>query len=49
MSEIEQQQLLYTQILSNLLQSNMSELLERMNKVESKLKELITTIQSMKD
>lgn len=49
MSEIEQQQLLYTQILLNLLQSNMSELLERMNKVESKLKELITTIQSMKD
>ena len=49
MSEIEQQQLLYTQILLNLLQSNMSELLERMNKVESKLQELTATIQSIKE
>lgn len=49
MSEIEQQQLLYTQILVNILQSNMSELLERMNKVESKLKALTATIQSMKN
>lgn len=49
MSEIEQQQLLYTQILLNLLQSNMNELISRMSKVESKLKELTATIQSIKE
>ena len=49
MSEIEYQQLLYTQILLNILQANMNELISRMNKVESKLKALTATIQSMKD
>lgn len=49
MTEIEQQQLLYTQILLNLMQQNMNELISRMNKVESKLKALTATIQSMKE
>ena len=49
MTEIEQQQLLYTQILLNLMQQNMNELISRMNKVESKLQELTATIQSIKE
>lgn len=49
MSEIEQQQLLYTQILLNLMQQNMNELISDMKDVESKLKALTATIQSMKD
>lgn len=49
MSEIEYQQLLYTQILLNILQANMNELISRMNKVESKLKKLTATITSMKN
>lgn len=49
MNEIEYQQLLYTQILLNLMQQNMNELISDMEDVESKLKALTATIQSMKD
>ena len=40
MNEIEYQQLLYTQILLNLMQQNMNELISDMEDVESKLKAL---------
>ena len=49
MNEIEYQQLLYTQILLNLMQQNMNELISDMEDVEIKLKELTATIHSMKD
>ena len=38
MTENEQQQLLYTQILLNLMQQNMNELVSRIDKAESKIK-----------
>lgn len=49
MNEIEYQQLLYTQILLNLMQQNMNELISDMEDVESKLKALTATIQNMKN
>lgn len=48
MTESEYQQLLYTQIILNVLQQNMQELIDRMDRVESKIKELAATVQSMK-
>ena len=48
MTENEQQQLLYTQILLNLMQQNMNELVSRIDKAESKINELIALVQSLK-
>jgi len=48
MTENEQQQLLYTQILLNLMQQNMNELVSRIDKAESKINELIAIVQSLK-
>lgn len=49
MTENEQQQLLYTQILLNLMQQNMNELISRIDKAESKINELIAMVQSLKE
>ena len=48
MTENEQQQLLYTQILLNLMQQNINELVSRIDKAESKINELIAIVQSLK-